>query len=130
VTDRQKFDANLWGFRFGPYLDLPVSEHFHLSISGGLAGGVLDSHVSWSQTAGTTGPSGSGEDTDVLWGGYGSAALSYQINPHWGLFGGAQYQNLGKYDGKFGGRKVELDLSDSVFITFGLSYTFDQVVGG
>ena len=124
VTDRQKFDGNLWGLRLGPYLEVPFKGRVNLAFSGGLAVGLLDADVSWSQTAGNSGPSGSGNDTDILWGGYVSATMLYQVDDHWGLFSGAQYQSLGTYEHRFGGRKVELDLRRSIFITVGLSYTF------
>ena len=53
VTVADDFDANLWGFRLGPYLEFPFGkkEQFILSLSAGLAVGLLDANESWKQTA-------------------------------------------------------------------------------
>src|ERR1035438_2230717 len=47
---QQNFDANLWGFRLGPYLEMPLSKRWSLHLSGGLAVGLLDSDASWRET--------------------------------------------------------------------------------
>jgi len=38
--------------------------------------------------------------------------------------GGVQYQNLGIYRHNFGARQAEVDLSNSIFVTIGISRTF------
>jgi len=125
LTDKRRFDADLWGFRLGPYFEMPLSEPVNLSISGGLAVGILDAEASWSQTSGSTRiASGSGSDCDVLWGGYINVALTWYLSERWSLVGGGQYQSLANYENSFGGRKVEVDLGHTWFMTFGLSYTF------
>lgn len=124
VTDKRRFDGDLWGFRLGPYLEIPLGEPVNLSISGGLAVGLMDASASWSQTTGSSTLSGRGGDFDVLWGGYVSAAVTWYLSERWSLAGGAQYQTLGDYEHSFGGRKVEVDLNNSWFVTFGLSYKF------
>lgn len=124
VTDGRQFDADLWGFRLGPYLEVPLGARVNLSFSGGLAGGLLFDNVAWTQTSGNSTLSGHGDDFAVLWGGYVSAVASCRISEHWGLVGGAQYQNLGRYQHTFGGRQVELNLRGSIFLTVGLSCQF------
>ena len=47
---QQDFDANLWGFRLGPYVDYMPSEKWNLHLSGGLAVGVMQASASWSET--------------------------------------------------------------------------------
>ncbi len=125
MTDKRRFDGDLWGFRLGPYLEIPLGDPLNLSLSGGLAVGVLDADASWSQTSGSTRiASGSGSDCDVLWGGYLSAALTCYLSERWSLVGGAQFQTLQNYEHSFGGREVEVDLGNTWFVTFGLSYKF------
>jgi hypothetical protein len=124
VTDKRQFDGDLWGFRLGPYLEVPLGGPLDLSISGGLAVGLLDADASWSQTTGRSTLAGSGSDFDVLWGGYVSAAMTWYLSERWSLVGGAQYQTLSDYEHSFGGRKVEVDLSNTWFVTLGLSYKF------
>lgn len=125
-SDRQKFDADLWGFRLGPYLEIPFSERIRLNLIGGLAVGFLDAEASWRQSAtvSTGSSSGRGRDFAVLWGGYLGANLSWEFREDWSLTGGAQYQTLGKYRHSFAGRKVEVDLAHSIFVTLGIGHSF------
>jgi YD repeat-containing protein len=125
LRDKQQYDGNLWGLRLGPYLDIPLSERWDISFSGGLAVGLLNSSASWKQTvAGVTVASGSGSDWDVLWGFYIGANVSYLISERWSAVGGAQFQYLGTYEHSFGGRKVEVDFGQTIFVTLGLAYSF------
>ena len=127
---QQHFDANLWGFRLGPYLEYPFSEKWSLHLSGGLAVGLLDADVNWQETltlpggAASRSASGSGSDTDLLWGGYVSANMSWQLSDRWSVSGGVQYQNLGTYQQSFNSQQVELDLRNSIFVTLGIGYSF------
>jgi hypothetical protein len=59
-----------------------------------------------------------------LWGGYASLNATCQMDEHWSFIGGVQFQDLGKYNHSFDGRKVSLDLSQSVFVLAGISYSF------
>jgi hypothetical protein len=127
---QQHFDANLWGFRVGPYLEMPLSKRWSLHLSGGLAVGLLDGDASWRETLALPGSpkpvtsQGGGSDTELLWGYYVGLQAAYQINDRWGVEAGVQFQDLGLYDHNFGGRAVELDLSKSIFLHAGISYSF------
>ncbi len=127
---QDRFDANLFGFRLGPYVEFPFGdkEQFTLLLSGGLAGGLLDTSESWKQTFtfgnNTITSNGGGSDFDALWGFYVEANANYQFNEHWGIAASLQFQDLGKYDHSFQGRQVELDLSRSLFVELGISYSF------
>ena len=131
VFSQDHFDANLWGFRAGPYVEFPFGkkDQFTLSLSGGLAVGLLDANDSWKQTVTIPGnptviSNGGGDDFDLLWGGYIGLDADYKLSEHWGISGGVQFQDLGKYNHSFGGREVDLDLSRSLFILVGVSYNF------
>jgi YD repeat-containing protein len=129
IVDQRSFDADIWGFRLGPYAEYPLSQNLDLWFSGGLAVGLVDGSASWSETAsiaggGTLSGSGGGNDLGLLCGGYLSANVSWQLSEHWSANGGLQYQYLGTYEHNFGGQGVQLDLSKSMFITVGLGYSF------
>ena len=126
------FNANLWGGRLGPYVELPFGkqEQFTLALSSGLALGLVDASESWNEALTLPGGgapiriSGSGNNFDVLWGWYVSGTANYQLNQQWGLAAGVQFQDLGTYSHNFSGRTAQLDLSQSVFFQFGVSYSF------
>jgi hypothetical protein len=131
VFSQDHFDANLWGVRLGPYVEFPFGkkDQFTLSLSAGLALGLLDASDSWKQTVTIPGnpaviSNGGGDDFDLLWGGYVGLDADYQFSEHWGISGGVQFQDLGKYSHSFGGREVDLDLSRSLFFLVGVSYNF------
>lgn len=127
---QQHFDANLWGVRLGPYIEMPLSRRLSLHFSGGLAVGLLDGEASWRQSlALPNNPAsysiqGGGDNTALLWGYYVGLQVQYQFNDRWGVEAGVQFQDLGLYNHNFGGRTVELDLSKSLFVHAGISYSF------
>ncbi len=129
IVDQRNYDADVWGFRLGPYAEYPLSQKIDLWCSGGLAVGLVDGSASWNETASIAGGntlvgSGGGSDLGLLWGAYLSANVSWQLSEHWSAEGGVQYQYLGTYEHNFGGQAMQLDLSKSVFITIGLGYSF------
>ena len=128
ISGQRRFEADLWGFRLGPYMSFPVSQKLSLSISGGLAVGLIDSQASWSDTVTVAGKSvttkGSGDDFGILWGGVAAANLSWSFSDHWSATAGVQYQYLGTYEADYGKRSVEVDLTQSFFLLVGASYKF------
>ena len=126
---QQHFDANLWGFRLGPYIEYPLAKKWSLHLSGGLAVGLLDAEANWKETLSLPNQnpvtaSGSGSDLGLLWGYYIGLEAAYQFNKDWGIEAGVQFQDLGTYSHNFGGRVAELDLSQSIFVHVGISYSF------
>ena len=130
LQTHDNFDADLWGGRLGPYIELPFGkqQQFTLALSGGLALGLIHANESWKQTltlaggGGSSTTSGGGNDTSLLWGWYVGASANYRLNEHWGIDAGVQLQDLGTYDHSFSGRTAQIDLSQSVFFTVGVSY--------
>lgn len=122
--------ANLWGFRLGPYLERPLTDKLSLHLTGGLAVGIVDANANWKEIftppggGGSTTAFGGGGDTQVLWGYYAGLDAAYQFNEHWGVDVGLQFQDLGIYGHNFGGRTAQLNLSQSLFIQAGVSYSF------
>lgn len=129
VTGCRELDADVWGFRLGPYLDIPMGTNWNLSLSAGLAVGLIAAHASWNESVQINGRTfatsrGDGDEFDGVLGGYASARISYRISERWSLEAGAQFQALNGFDEDVGGRRVEIDLGQSVFVTAGVSYTF------
>ena len=128
VTGARQFDADLFSFRLGPYLDLPIDTNWTFSISAGLALGVIDGQFHFDQrvtTGVTTRQIGTGGNTDVLLGGFASASLRYAINDRWSLFASGQYLGLAdRYSATARGQRIELDLTRTVFLALGVSYSF------
>jgi hypothetical protein len=131
VTGRRNFDADMFGLRLGPYLEIPLDKanRFNVSFSGGLAVAVVSGDFSYSesttiQNVGTVSSSGSGTDNEVLVGGFFGANFSYALNRSWSVFAGAMYQYLPTYSQTVNGREIELDFSKSVFVNLGFGFSF------
>ena len=131
LQSQDDFSADVWGGRLGPYVEMPFGkkQQFTLALSGGLAVGLINANESWKQTltldsGGASTTHGGGSDSQILWGYYASLTANYQLNKHWGADLGVQFQDLGVYDHSFSGRKATLDLSQSVFLEIGISYSF------
>ena len=132
LLSHDDFDADIWGGRFGPYIELPFGkkEQFTILVSVGPAVGLIHANEHWKQTltldgsGNSSSTSGGGSNTDILWGWYGAATANYQFDKHWGISAGVQYQDLGTYNHSFSGRNAQLDLSQSIFLEIGISYSF------
>lgn len=131
ITGRRQFDADIWGFRVGPYLQHKFGEKHPLDVNfvGGLAFALVDASASWTETVAinnVTDPahSGSGSATDFLWGYYVGVNASWHLSKRWDVNGGVQYQDVGTFSQNLGSRSVQLDLGGTVFFTLGLSYKF------
>ena len=121
------FDADIFGFRVGPYLELSLGERATLSFSGGLALALVTSEFNYNEAIAqpnVPSTSGAGSAHDVMVGGYVAGNLSYKLAKDWGLFGGVQYQNVGEYSQTENGQTAVLNLSQSIFVVIGATYSF------
>jgi len=129
VTGQRKIDADIYGFRLGPYVEVPLFKKLSLSLSGGLALAAVNSRFTFNETVTIPGfnpinSSGSGSDTGFLVGGYASGNLSYAFTSSWSAFAGVQYQHLGRFHQEVSGKQAELDLGKSLFVNIGVGFSF------
>ena len=127
VTGSRIFDADVFGFRLGPYLELPLGEKWSVAISGGLALAEVCSDFTFNEAVALTGvppATGAGSHSDLRVGYYAAGTVGYKINPKWGVFAGVQFQDVGKYRHEEQGRAAVLDLSRAVFVMVGANVTF------
>jgi len=127
VTGSRRFEADVFGLRFGPFLEVPLGEDLFLTISGGLSLAEVRSDFKFSDTTaivnGVT-AAGSGSHRDLQVGTFAAGNMIYRLGKTWEVFGGVQYQDVGKYSHKENGRKAVLDLSQSLFVVVGVNVSF------
>jgi hypothetical protein len=127
VKGNRQFDANIFGLRVGPYLELPLDDRWSLMFSGGFALLAVNSDFKFRETI-VESPSqtrrGSGSHADFLPAAYISGNVLYAVRENVNLFAGAQFQTAATYSHKEGGKEVELDLGKSVFVNFGIAFSF------
>ncbi len=129
VSGHQKFDANLIGFRVGPYVEFPLIDRIGMSLSAGFALAWVSSTASWTDNVTQPGGgfstlSGSGSDSRLLYGGYLGGLITVQISEHWSAGAGAQYQNLGNYQTSASGRTVEVNFTKGIYAVLSVGYSF------
>jgi hypothetical protein len=124
-----EFDADVFGFRLGPYLEVPVGGKFTLGLSGGLSVAEINSDFSFTQVLRSgslvvSSSRGSSSHNDTLAGGYVEGTASYSFTPKAGIFASAQFQDIGEYSHAVQQKEATLDLSQSIFVSLGFSYSF------
>ena len=138
VTGSRQLEADLFLWRLGPYIEVPLSEKFSAIFSGGLTLGLAHSSFSFQNEQVTiTDPtylndplqlaqrrSGSGSETDFLVGGYVGGSLSYALTRDLSLALGARFQAEGQTLSDAKGKQALLSLGQSVYVTFGAAYSF------
>lgn len=135
INGRRQFEANLFGFKVGPYVEIPVSSRLSVNVSGGLALVYVSSDLTFADETVTTDPSinltqvhpgSSSSKSDLLPGGYVAANLAWTVDENWTIFAGMQFQGAGNYTHRDAGsqRAAVLDLGQTVFGVIGVGYSF------
>ena len=130
VSGTRKFGADIFAFKLGPYFEVPLNKTFSLSLEGGATLVYVYSKFQFDETVSTPGGllnlKGSGVHDGIKIGGYVGAKISAALNDKLTLFAGAQYQDAGNYVHRnhLTGESAVLDLSQSIFFTSGISYSF------
>jgi hypothetical protein len=127
VAGRREFSADIYGLKVGPYLDFELGR-FTLGISGGFVLAYVDSkldvfsNISAGGIQATTSEAGSRDE--FLPGAYVAGNISYALSKNWSIFGSGQFQDAGKYYQRAKTARAALDLSQTVFLAIGASYSF------
>ena len=129
VDGNRDFDADIYGLRVGPYVELPLNDRLAVAVSGGFALLYVDSDFRYNETVTAPGSPaqtrrGRGSHSDFLPGGYFGANILFALDERINLSGGAQFQSSGTYTHKENGKEAQLDLSQAVFFSVGLGYSF------
>lgn len=128
VTGKRRFEADLFTWRLGPYIEFPIDEHWTFGLSAGAALGLVDGEFWFSQLvstpAGRNLQRGRGSNSDLVFGGYVGGTIRYAINERWSLFASGQYLGLTGYSAEARGQKVEMDFARTASGIVGLSFSF------
>jgi hypothetical protein len=135
ITGVRDIDADVFVLRLGPYFEVPLYKRFSLILNGGLTLAYSHTKFSFDETVTVSDPindielesphrHGSGTHDDFLVGGYGGAAIGYQLNRQIGLMADAQYQAAGRTINREKGKESLLDLGQSIIVTLGVTYSF------
>lgn len=130
VAGERDFEANLFVFRLGPYFEIPLNQTFSFSLEGGAAMVYVWSNFRFNEEVDTPGGllsvKGDSNNEGVEFGGYVGARISAALSDQWSLFAGANWQDVQNYVHRDPGtgQTAVLNLSQSVFFTSGITYSF------
>jgi hypothetical protein len=129
LTSNQKLSGQLFGIRLGPFVELNLTHQLSLDASVGLTLAPAFVDYDFSETValaggGTFATSGHSSKTKLLYGPYAGGMLRYNFNKNWGVYVGAQFQNLTDMEQSVNGHTARLDPGATVYGTAGASWSF------
>jgi hypothetical protein len=129
ITSREKLSGQLYTIRLGPFAEIDLTEHLTLAGSAGITLAPARVNYDFSESTtlaggGTFASNGHSSETKFLYGPYVSGMLRYELNKHWGLYLGAQFQSLTDLTQSANGHSARLDQSATVYGTAGASWRF------
>lgn len=121
-------NANVYGLRLGPYVDVDFGDDWYLTLSGGIAVAAIDNHLEVSESLpssyGDSAREGRDGRLDWTMGGYVAASMNYRLTDRVSVFAGAQYHVLGDLERDVADKTMILHLGGTVSGVAGISYTF------
>lgn len=124
VGGHRKMDADMFGMRLGPMMDIPLFERTTMQISGGAAAVFMSSEFAYREILAGTSNAASGSETDWLVGAYVQGLITVKITEALGVFGGIQFQTMDDFSQGEGTKRVEVELEDGLYGTLGVSVSF------
>jgi hypothetical protein len=129
VTGTRSLDVILYTFRLGPTVSFDLGRNFGILAGAGPAVGIVSGSYKFDETVITTGAGGgknSGDIglTDVVFGGYVNAMVTYELVPHGDVYLGAQFMPLGSANVSGGGREARLNLGGQTSFSVGFNWPF------
>ncbi len=125
VGGSRDLELDLTILSLGSYLEIPVTEKFHILYEAGLSLGVAAGSYGFvSDTTidglGTQRSRGSNSETEFLPGVYMAVGASYEIDESWSIVSSARYQYMSNFDVRAGDSESTISF-DSAFV---LSFVF------
>ncbi|BCU78628.1 hypothetical protein [Luteolibacter sp. LG18] len=129
VSGTRDLESDLFIANFGPYFQIPVTDHFDVTLEAGVSLAVASGSYDYlSSTSlgvlGTQVSRGSGSDTSFLPGLYVGLSGIYQLNEKWALQGSGRYQYMESFEISAGGSQAELSFDSAFVVSFGVLYSF------
>lgn len=128
-SGQHKLSGDMFTFRVGPFAEWSLTPKLSLAASVGLTLAPTTVDYDFSETdtlasgVGFT-TTGSSSKSRLLYGPYVGATLRYDFNTQWGVYVGAQFQNLTSLEQSVGSRSGRLDPGTTVYATVGVTWKF------
>lgn len=128
LVGSRTLDVTLYTFKLGPTLFWDINRYMGLSVGAGPALGLVSGNLKYNETlllaTGSTPNIGQIGATEITYGGYVNAMLTFHTVRNGDFYIGAQYMPLGKVRVAGNGRQSDLNLSGQVNISAGINWPF------
>jgi hypothetical protein len=131
AAQRAEINGNFWGFRLGPFFELPMSGPWEAQFGAGLALVYVDATLEYAEKYAVTGTGGpppeliASEDTHAWMPGfYVEAKVKYWFNQVIAAYVGGQYQMLDDLTLRAFAKEAKLDFGSAFGLVMGVTYSF------
>jgi len=129
IAGSREVEGHALAFKLGLYVEKPLSRSISLLLHGGGLVGIIDEGFTFNEAVSVPGlPAvtrrGSASEDSVVGGAYAGGMLLVRLSDSVGVFGGAQWQLLGKETLRAGGKEARIDLGDGIYVHGGVSWSF------
>jgi hypothetical protein len=130
-TQTAEITGTYWGFRLGPFVEVPLPRRFSVQSSAGLALIHVDAKLSYEERFTITGLGGppptrvdTGANDDILVGFYLNARVNYWLNDFVAIYLGGELQALDDFKLNALNREARLDFGSTFGVVVGVMYAF------
>lgn len=131
AAQRAEITGSYFGFRLGPFFEVPLSGPWEMQFGAGLALVHVDAKLEYAEKYAVTGTGGpppeliASEDTHAwLAGFYLEAKVQYWFNPVIAAYIGGQYQMVDELTLRAFGKEATLDFGSAFGLVLGVTYSF------
>ena len=129
AVSRATLETSVLGFRLGPSIDYPFNEKWSVGGSAGFAIAYADTDFHYQDVVtvgGISATQSTGKASGGEWlpGWYIGGEVGYSPCKAGRFFAGVQFQDVGDQTLRAKDKQTRLDLSQSIFLNIGLSYSF------
>jgi len=129
VNMEASFDASIYGLKLGPYFQFPVTKRLAFALNGGFALLLSETEFTIRQSVAVASPLNytstlKSSEFVALPGAYVGGRLLLTVSDSVNVFTGLEYESTGHHSQTLGSKRINLDFWNSVYWTFGVSYSF------
>lgn len=131
ATQNAKIEGTYWGFRLGPFFELPLDRGWELQFATGISIVHADAKLTYLEGFAITGLGGaqpqrtdSQSRADWLFGFYAEARAQFWMTDFVALYGGVQYQILEDFTLQAANKEATVDFGNSIGVVLGVIYAF------